>query len=214
MHQRGDGIDNLTLCEEIKRIPARLAEIGGAAYITRLQTCSSNPFTYPEVIRTYAQFILTESYRRKANAMASDIAKSVQNSEIPPHDIQTRIETMTTRLRTALPGESDYHAGKEAHAEYTQIIQARMADDAPENFMMYYDGFEPYVASIKPGKLVVISGLSGYGKTIFMEEWAEWLAMLGHRVRPRGDSHAAAGLDQARSRTLQPPHQAGDRSVG
>lgn len=177
LHGQGMNIDNATVAEEMKA-RGRLAEVGGPAGIIKLM-CHPPTYYYAP---TYAEMIRRAAYRRKALALASDMAKQAWSADITERDIQARIEGLVARLRAALPGDDGYHEGEHAQTDYEAIIAARLHEGAPDNFPVHLDALERYIPVIKPGKLVVLSGLSGHGKTIFMEEWAEWLAMLGNRV--------------------------------
>ena len=174
---RRDDIDNATVSEELKG-RGRLVDVGGPAYILKLMVQGGLSI----YAGTYAQLILRASFRRKALLMAQDIAKTATNGDIDAEGILARVDALASRLHTAMPTEASYHAGAHAQDDYEAIVATRVSEQSPENFTVHLDSLERYVPAIKPGKLIVISGLSGHGKTIMMEEWAEWLAMLGHRV--------------------------------
>lgn len=175
--ERGEGIDNATVSEELKR-GGRLTEIGGPTYILKIMT-TPGVALYAD---SYANLILRAAFRRKALAVASDLAKCAYNMDMTEEDLMVRLETLSARLRQAMPGDDGYHVGERAQLDYEDIINARLQDSVPDNFAVHLEALEHHVPAIKPGKMVVISGLSGHGKTILMEEWAEWLAMLGNRV--------------------------------
>lgn len=173
--KRGQGIDYLTVVEELKT-QGHLEEIGGAAYVTLLLNNTPSSL-YAE---TYAEFLLNQAYRRRIMTSASYLAEQAL-SDHSPVEIQERVDALAMRLRESLPRPDAYLKGRHAQDTYETLIAQRMAQKTPKTLSLYLMDLHEFVPVIKQGKMIVISGFTGQGKTILMEEQAEWCAMLGFR---------------------------------
>ncbi|GIV82083.1 MAG: hypothetical protein KatS3mg051_1437 [Anaerolineae bacterium] len=176
LRARGDSPDVFAVSAELRRM-GKLAETE-EPYLTYLL---GRPGT-PEAVTTYANLLQRASYRRKLVLLAQDIARRAFDEETDEVALQERLEELVRRARQTLPVQSCLARGSLAQEYYENLIRERVEQRVPDVFPVHVNALERYVPPIKPGRLVIVSGLSGHGKTIFMEQWAEWLAMLGHRV--------------------------------
>lgn len=168
--------DMFAVVGELQR-QGKLEAVGGLAYLMSLTQQPGRP----EALATYISLLRRASYRRKLLLLASDIARCV-HTDMAEETLQERLETLVRRARLLLPGTPGLSLGEGAQQQYEQIIRERIEQRVPDTFPVHMNALERYVPPLKPGRVVIVSGLSGHGKTIFMEQWAEWLAMLGHRV--------------------------------
>lgn len=177
MARDGVEIDYLTVVEQL-RARGRLAEIGGAAYITYLVNNT------PTALHAgaYGELLIRARYRRQALDRASAIAKAATDDQLDTTQVQDAIEEHLAALRESAPRKELYLHGPDALAYYADLVRGRNADDAPDTLVLPWEGLARAVPGIKPGKVVLVSGFSGEGKTIVLEQLAEWWAMLGHRV--------------------------------
>lgn len=176
LHARDEGIDYVTVVEELRR-QKRLDEIGGAAYITYL--INHTPASI--YAGAYAAVVGRASFRRQAQRAASDIAQAAQAAGTV-EDLRGLIDETFMRLLEAAPGEDTFLRGRDALAYYAEVLQARTDVSSPDLLSLPWEGFARQVPGIKPGRVVLVSGFSGQGKTLFLEGLSDWWAMLGHKV--------------------------------
>lgn len=169
-------IDYVTIIEEL-RARGRLEEIGGAAYITHL--INHTPSTL--YAGAYAELVDRAAYRRAAIGVASKMAEAAHNIE-STEELREFVDEAFSRLMVATPGDDAFLRGQDALTYYAEILQARTRADAPDLVTLPWEGFSRQVPGIKRGKVVLVSGFSGQGKTIILEGIADWLAMLGNKV--------------------------------
>lgn len=177
LYRRGEPIDYLTATEELRRM-GQLEEIGGPAYLTYLINHTPSSL----YAAAYGDLVKRASYRRQVLAEASTLAQAAVDGEADSYAVQEAVEAAAERIRDALPPRDDYLSGRDALAHYAEIIRERTREDAPSTLGVPWEGLSRYVTGIKPGKVILVSGFSGEGKTIVLEELAEWWAMMGHKV--------------------------------
>lgn len=175
--RRGDPIDYLTATDELRQM-GKLDEIGGAAYLMYLMSHTPSSL----YAAAYGELVKRTSYRRRVLAEASTLARTAHDGDIDSYAVQEAVEEAADRIRDALPPRDDYLSGRAALAHYADIIRERTRQDAPETLSVPWEALSRYVAGVKPGKVILVSGFSGEGKTIVLEELAEWWAMMGHKV--------------------------------
>lgn len=176
LYRRGESIDYLTAIEELRGM-GQLEEVGGPAYLTYLLNHTPSSL-YAEA---YGELVKRSSYRRQVLTGASTLAQAAYDEERDAFAVQEAVEAAVEQLREALPPQDDYLAGRDALLYYTEIMHARTEEDAPESLGMPWEPLSRYVAGVTPGKVVLVSGFSGEGKTIVLEELCEWVAMTGGR---------------------------------
>jgi replicative DNA helicase len=176
LFDRGDAIDYATVVHELGA-RGRLEELGGAAYITWLVNHTPSGLH----AGTYAELVARTAYRRSLLGSASDLARLAW-AETDAQTIQDQAEALVLEQRQRLPPQDDYLEGSAALRFYASLIRQRVDRSGPEAITLPWMNMAEYVPSIKPGKVVLVSAFSGEGKTIFLEEVAEWAAMVGHKV--------------------------------
>lgn len=176
LYARDTDIDYVTVVEEL-RAQKRLDDIGGAAYITYL--INHTPASI--YAGAYAALVDAASFRRQAQRSASEIADAAQRADTVA-DLRALIDDTYMRLLEATPDNDTFLRGRDALAYYAEALQARTEDAAPEMLTLPWEGFSQQVAGVKDGKVILVSGFSGEGKTIILEALADWWAMLGHRL--------------------------------
>lgn len=177
LYRRGEPIDYLTATEELRQA-GHLEEIGGPAYLTYLINHTPSSL----YAAAYGGLVKRSSYRRQVLAEASTLAQAALDGKKDSFAVQEAVEEAAERMRGALPPRDDYLPGRDALAHYAEIIRERTREDAPGTLGVPWEELSRYVAGIKPGKVILVSGFSGEGKTIVLEEMAEWWAMMGHKV--------------------------------
>lgn len=177
LRARRENIDYVTVIEEL-HAQKRLGDIGGAAYITYLinHTPSS---VYAD---TYGLLVKRAKVRRELLDAASRIARLAHEEDADIHTVMDTADEALALVRDTLPREDDYLAGREVLKYYTQVMKQRVQSPSFELLTLPWEAFGPYVAGIKPGKMMLVTAFSGEGKTMFLEGLADWWATLGEKV--------------------------------
>lgn len=177
LRNRNDAVDYITVCEEL-RAQGRLDEVGGPAYITFL--INETPATlYGEA---YGELVNRAAWRRDALNGASEIARLAHAPDNNVFEVMQRIDDLTESLRGDLPRAEQVLRGKQALEHYAALMQTREDATAPASVALPWSGFSRYLAAVPSGKVVVVSGFSGEGKTIMMEGIADWIAAMDQKV--------------------------------
>jgi len=174
---RGDEVDYVTVVDELKRW-GKLEEAGGAAYVTYL--INHTPSTL--YTSTYGALVRRTAYRRQALDAASDMARAAYDENADVYDVQERIEAALDGVRDRLPVRDDYLRGRDALAYYAEVMRNRTEEQAFDVLSLPWEGLTRVIPGVKSGKVILVSGFSGEGKTLLLEGLADWWAMLGHRV--------------------------------
>lgn len=88
VHSRGDAVDNLTVCDELRRM-GKLDEIGGSAFITLL---INNTPTHIHAT-TYARMVERAAGRRRLLSAAGDIAQIALEENVTLEECYAKAET-------------------------------------------------------------------------------------------------------------------------
>ena len=180
LNERNEQIDPVTVAAEIKRQePGRLSEIGGAAYLTYLINHTPSSI-YTE---TYGRIVERAAIRRRGLTAGIEIANLSRNESIDVEEFLDRAEEEILNVRErATRMSGNYLSGRNALAYYANVLSKRTEAEAPELLVLPWQAMSMHVAGIRPGKVILVSGFSGEGKTIVMEGMAEWWAMNGHKI--------------------------------
>lgn len=176
IYDRGENIDYVTVVDEL-RMQKRLDEIGGAAQISYL--INHTPASI--YAGAYAALVERASFRRRAQDTARELFTQAQGGG-DIHELRQYIDDAFVRLVEQSPGDDSLLRGRDALTYYADVLKTRTQEDAPDLLALPWESFARQVPGIKPGKVVLVSGFSGQGKTLFLEGLADWWAMLGHKV--------------------------------
>lgn len=167
-HAQAGTFDILTLTEELNR-RGQLVEIGGPAYLVAL--VNAVPFTYhaPE----YAGQLRDLAARRDLIQLANQMAEAAFQVNKPLLETQARLIEQLTQI-TPVQQNTEPLAAWMARAE-ARI--ARVAETGVTPGMMTgYTDFDALTGGLQGGRLIVVSGEPGMGKTIWAENLARNLA--------------------------------------
>ena len=175
LHQRREAIDYLTVVNELEET-GRLAEAGGAAYVLSLvnKTPSAlNAAGYARIVERMAvrRRLLDTAGRlaRLAHADETDLDEIIGQAERALFDV-TRSRT-DTRARTS-------HEMMSAHFDRTTHLM-RNPDQLPGIPTGLAD-LDALLGGVKRGKLTLIGGRPGMGKTALLENILRHAAKRGH----------------------------------
>jgi len=169
--QAGPRGDLLTISDRLKK-NGKLDEIGGIAYLTKLLN-STPTISHAE---EYAKLVKEETTRRKYLELAEKIAKDAQNGSIDP---TVYIDAITSS--TAVLGGAE--GIQRFTLEYERYVQKRQEDPRdvwgiPTGFI----DFDRVTGGLHKKQVVMISGETGVGKTLFVIQAAVEAAKAGYKV--------------------------------
>lgn len=172
LYLRGDEVDYLTVVDELRR-QGHLDDIGGPATITRLVNHTPSSLHAD----TYAALVQRTADRRRLLGLASEIAKASQDEE---HDIAPLYSDLMAKFTAARPRALD-RGLMYNHEVSDRFWTLQSAEEAQVTvFPLPWNGAEgrglPFLTG---GKLVVIGGDTGTGKSAACETIAEHWAKLG-----------------------------------
>lgn len=175
--ERDEQIDYLVVAQELRDM-GRFDEIGGFAYL--LELVNGTPSSVHA--DTYAKLVERASVRRRLLRAAEEIRALALDEERPVEDVtveaQRSIMAVQVNNRHALvsgPASLDRHADELDRRRAVAAQGGRVIYPLPAR----WGAVNEYVPGIPVGKLAVISGGSGAGKSAALEDWAEFLAQFG-----------------------------------
>lgn len=172
--EQGEEFDYLTVSKELQDI-GRLDEVGGPWYLLRL--VNNTPTSVHADI--YAKTVEHAAQRRKLMAVADEIKALALNEEMPIEEVTSEAEM---RLNGAV--ETSRHRvvwGATASDDYEDVLEARREAAKNGEFTLYpvpdsWKTLKKYIPGFPSGKLIVVSGASGTGKSAALEQIGENLA--------------------------------------
>lgn len=178
MHKREDAIVPETLEVELK---ARgiLETIGGYSYLTRLM---NNTPSWVHA-RTYAFIVKRAAQRRKLIATAAEIAQLAQSDEMALPEIVDKVNQLVSKAVKMPAPNTSMSIGKAiglVYAEADDAMQGVVSSAIPSGYKMLDQllsggGFEP-------GRLYLVAGRPGHGKTALLTDISRVKAKEGRKV--------------------------------
>ncbi len=178
LEQHGTAVDTVTVASVLHQA-GKLDEIGGSAYLTLL--INRAPL-FGFGVAGYSTLLRRVAWRRAAEQTGCDIAALANDGTLDSPTALDKIEEKIAALRETLPEGEIYLEGGEAIDYYRDVLASRNQSLVPSIITLPWEGFAPVAPGVKPGKIVVVSGFTGEGKTILVEGISDWQAMLGHRL--------------------------------
>jgi replicative DNA helicase len=172
-------IDIVLLGEDLDQA-GRLEEIGGMAYLTMLLNSSAFSYNAADYARAVQDYSLRRSLLQVANRIAANAYSNMGGEEIVAEAIRG--------LRSAqegIGGDESISLAELASGLYDQAEEraktgiARAETCIPTG----WDGIDSYLAGgFKPGKLYVVAGRPGEGKSTWLTNAGYYAASKGQRV--------------------------------
>lgn len=170
LDENSEPIDIVTVTEELDKM-GKLAEIGGAAYITKLL----NNVPSSLHAEAYAKRVAETAQRRKLIEIANEIAKHAYDESV---DLSLGkmtdgiYQVTTSRLKRAAPWQ-------EGLGRFQTDLEERMAAPYKDVWgMSYGNGFtrlNELTGGAQTGEFCIIAGKPGAGKSVIVADWvSEW----------------------------------------
>lgn len=170
---RGDAIDYLTLQDEL-RTQLRLTEVGGPAYLTQL--INSTPTSVHAEI--YGRLVQRCAIRRRLLLAADEIKGLALDEEMPIEKVEAEAGQRLLRAQgVSLSGFVSMREAMARHFERTEeaFRNPRELLGVPSALNRLNDLTKGY----RPGKLYVLAGRPGMGKSSFLFTEAAHMASMG-----------------------------------
>lgn len=177
--EKGLAIDIVLVSEELEQ-EGRFDEIGGLSYLTLLLSSSAFSYNAADYARTVQDYGLRRKLLQVANRIASNAYSNMDGEEIVAEAIRSlraaQESTGTDESISLAELASDLYDQAEARAKFG-------AARAETCIASGWDSIDDYLAGgFKPGKLYVVAGRPGEGKSTWLTNAGYQAASQGQRV--------------------------------
>ena len=191
MAERSQDIEPLTLKEELAK-HAQLEQVGGVAYVTSLMD------VVPDVanVERYAQIVKEKSMLRRLIVMGNSVMRAALDAPSEPADVLNIAEKSLYEIAEGSTDKGFVSLDRITRTNMAAIEQihsnaGRLVTGLPTG----YDRFNEMTSGFQPGDLIILAARPSMGKTSFMMNIAESIALPGKDGQPRaGDRLYSVGV--------------------
>jgi replicative DNA helicase len=191
MAERSQDIEALTLKEELAK-HAQLDQVGGVAYITSLMD------VVPDVanVERYAHIVKEKSMLRRLIVMGNSVMRAALDAPSEPGEVLTIAEKSLYEIAEGTTEKGFVSLDKITRLNMSAIEQihanaGRLVTGLPTG----YDRFNEMTSGFQVGDLIILAARPSMGKTSFMMNIAESIALPGRDGLPRaGDRLYSVGV--------------------
>jgi len=184
-------IEPLTLKEELAK-HAELDKVGGVAYVSSLVD------VVPDVanVERYAQIVKEKSMLRRLIVMGNSVMRAAMDAPSEPSEVLTIAEKSLYEIAEGTTEKGFVGLDKITRTNMQSIEQmhanaGRLVTGLPTG----YDRFNEMTSGFQPGDLIILAARPSMGKTSFMMNIAETIALPGKDGLPRaGDRLHSVGV--------------------
>lgn len=161
--ERGEGIDNLTVCAELHS-QGRLEQVGGAAYIAYL---INNTPTHIHA-ETYGRIVERAAIRRRLLAAASEIAQAALEEDAEIDQVINHAENALYGVTTRRDDQAlqPIHSAASKHYDVTEYRMEHRGE--PIGIPTGFRKLDELTGGLEPGKLYTIAARPGVGKSALL----------------------------------------------
>jgi replicative DNA helicase len=173
-------IDLLTIREELAK-HAQLDKVGGSAYISSLVD------GIPDVanVERYAKIVKEKSTLRRLIVMGNSVMRAALDSPGEPGEVLTIAEKSLYEIAEGSTEKGFVALEKITRGNMSAIEQLHEAGQLITGIPTGYDRFNEYTSGFQNQDLIIIAARPSMGKTSFMMNIAESIAIPGKDGRPR-----------------------------
>jgi replicative DNA helicase len=191
MAERSQDIEPLTLKEELAKY-AQLEQVGGVAYVTSLMD------VVPDVanVERYAAIVKEKSMLRRLIVMGNSVMRAALDAPSEPGDVLNIAEKSLYEIAEGSTQKGFVSLDRITRMNMAAIEQihanpGRLVTGLPTG----YDRFNEMTSGFQPGDLIILAARPSMGKTSFMMNIAESIALPGKDGQPRnGDRLYSVGV--------------------
>jgi len=190
MAEQSREIEPLTLKEELAK-HAQLDQVGGVAYISSLLDM------VPDVanVERYAQIVKEKSMLRRLIIMGNSVMRAALDAPSEPGDVLTIAEKSLYEIAEGTTEKGFVSLGAVTRANMGAIEQmhanaGRLVTGLPTG----YDRFNEMTSGFQPQDLIILAARPSMGKTSFMMNIAESIALPGKDGLPRNGGERLYGV--------------------
>src|SRR5579872_4063063 len=177
-------IDMLTLKEELGK-RAQLEAVGGAAYISSLAD------GIPDVanVERYARIVKEKSLLRRLIVMGNSVMRAALDAPSEPADVMNIAERSLYEIAEGAIDKGFMALDRITRANMAAIEQLHHAGKLITGIPTGYDRFDEFTSGFQNQDLIILAARPSMGKTSFMMNIAEAMAIPDKNGQPRVPSH-------------------------
>ncbi len=191
MAERSQAVEPLTVKEELAK-HAMLDQVGGIAYISALLD------SVPDVanVERYARIVKEKSMLRRLIVMGNSVMRAALDAPSEPGEVLNIAEKTLYEIAEGTTDKGFVGLDKITRTNMVAIEQihsnaGRLVTGLPTG----YDRFNEMTSGFQPGDLIILAARPSMGKTSFMMNIAESIAIPGKDGQPRaGDRLYSVGV--------------------
>src|SRR6266581_5036875 len=176
-------IDLLTLKEELAR-HAQLEQVGGSAYISALLD------GIPDIanVERYARIVKEKSTLRRLIVMGNSVMRAALDAPHEPSEVLNIAEKSLYEIAEGTTDKGFVALERITRGNMTAIEQLQHAGKLITGIPTGYDRFNEFTAGFQAQDLIIIAARPSMGKTSFMMNIAESIAIPDRAGQPRTPS--------------------------
>jgi replicative DNA helicase len=176
-------IDLLTLKDELSK-RAELDKVGGSAYISSLVD------GIPDVanVERYARIVKEKSTLRRLIVMGNSVMRAAFDAPSEPAEVLNIAEKSLYAIAEGSTEKGFVAIERITRTNMTAIEQLHNAGRLITGIPTGYDRFNEFTSGFQPQDLIIIAARPSMGKTSFMMNIAESIAIPDRNGQPRGSS--------------------------
>ena len=168
LHEKRSVVDILTVTEECRKM-GKLEDAGGPFYITSLTSRVASAAHTEHHIRIIQQKYVGRTLILVGTGMVHD----AYSDETDIFELLDRSKEMIKEVETGMGLDAGVQTLEDA------VVELRRPDKASAPLITGVTGYDRYMDA-EPGTLTVVSGRTGMGKTVYIQEEAEACAEAGY----------------------------------
>jgi replicative DNA helicase len=180
MAERSQEIEALTLKEELAK-NAQLEQVGGVAYISSLLD------SVPDVanVERYAKIVKEKSTLRRLIVMGNSVMRAALEAPSEPDEVLTIAEKSLYEIAEGVTDKGFVALDRITRQNMTAIEQIHSAGKLLTGIPTGYDRFNEFTSGFQSQDLIILAARPSMGKTSFMMNIAETIAIPGKDGLPR-----------------------------
>src|SRR5438270_11878197 len=184
--EQGIEIDTITLKHELAK-RSQLEQAGGSAYVSSLTD------VVPDIanVERYARIVKEKSMLRRLIVMGNSVMRAALDVPNEPGDVLNIAEKSLYEIAEGTTEKGFVGLDRITRHNMSAIEQLHEAGRLITGIPTGYDRFNEFTSGFQPQDLIIIAARPSMGKTSFMMNIAESIAIPGKDGQPRG---AAARL--------------------